>query len=302
MQRFQNILAAVDLTRDSTLAAVAPESPSGEAVERALWLAKRNSARLTFFYAADGSASTADDRQAEIVGQAKDLLQSLTARASAEGVAAEQDVRIGKSWIEIIRQVLRGGHDLVVAGTRRLGPVRSALMGSTGMKLLRKCPCPVWITQPQSDQRIQSILVAHCLRPVGDTAMEVGRSLAQLHGARLHVLHSLEFLELASAFPERIPADKAAEYRANAERHIQAQLAQHQFAHPPQVHILTDAPDFAILNLVEAQEIELAVMGTIARTGIPGFITGNTAERLLPLLPCSVLAVKPSDFVSPVSL
>jgi nucleotide-binding universal stress UspA family protein len=43
-------------------------------------------------------------------------------------------------------------------------------------------------------------------------------------------------------------------------------------------------------------------MGTIARAGIPGVITGNTAERLLPSIPCSMLAVKPADFVSPVRL
>ena len=41
---------------------------------------------------------------------------------------------------------------------------------------------------------------------------------------------------------------------------------------------------------------------TIARTGIPGVIVGNTAERLLPQIPCSVLAVKPADFKSPITL
>ena len=47
---------------------------------------------------------------------------------------------------------------------------------------------------------------------------------------------------------------------------------------------------------------DLLVMGTIARTGIAGFIVGNTAERLLPRIPCSVLAIKPEGFVSPVTL
>jgi hypothetical protein len=43
-------------------------------------------------------------------------------------------------------------------------------------------------------------------------------------------------------------------------------------------------------------------MGTIARTGIPGVFVGNTAEKLLPHLPCSVLAIKPASFKSPVTL
>jgi len=43
-------------------------------------------------------------------------------------------------------------------------------------------------------------------------------------------------------------------------------------------------------------------MGTVARTGIQGFIMGNTAENILNQLDCSVLAVKPPGFVTPVTL
>jgi nucleotide-binding universal stress UspA family protein len=42
-------------------------------------------------------------------------------------------------------------------------------------------------------------------------------------------------------------------------------------------------------------------MGTVARTGISGFFMGNTAETILNQLNCSVLAVKPHGFVTPVS-
>ena len=42
--------------------------------------------------------------------------------------------------------------------------------------------------------------------------------------------------------------------------------------------------------------------GTVARTGIPGLVTGNTAELILNHVRCPVLALKPTSFVSPVSL
>lgn len=53
-----------------------------------------------------------------------------------------------------------------------------------------------------------------------------------------------------------------------------------------------------------AQELnaDLVVMGTVSRTGIPGLLIGNTAEVILNNLECSVLAVKPSGFVTPVTL
>ena len=43
-------------------------------------------------------------------------------------------------------------------------------------------------------------------------------------------------------------------------------------------------------------------MGTVARTGIAGFVMGNTAEMVLRQLRGSVLAVKPPGFVTPVTL
>ena len=65
---------------------------------------------------------------------------------------------------------------------------------------------------------------------------------------------------------------------------------------------VVEPPDFAIMNCIEQHDIDLVVMGTVGRAGISGFITGNTAERLLPRIPCSLLAVKPPDYNTPVSL
>lgn len=55
-------------------------------------------------------------------------------------------------------------------------------------------------------------------------------------------------------------------------------------------------------QLIKDLDAELVVMGTVGRTGIPGFIIGNTAETILNQIECSVLAVKPDGFVTPVTL
>jgi len=49
-------------------------------------------------------------------------------------------------------------------------------------------------------------------------------------------------------------------------------------------------------------DVDLMIMGTVARTGIPGFFIGNTAESILSQIDCSVLTIKPPGFVSPVNL
>ena len=58
--------------------------------------------------------------------------------------------------------------------------------------------------------------------------------------------------------------------------------------------------DDIIPEFVVAEGIDLVVMGTVAQSGIAGMLIGNTAERVLRKLPCSVLAVKPEGFTSPV--
>ena len=308
MQRFKNIVVGVDLSQTDRFVSDELPPPSVEAVERALWLAKRNSARLTFFFSLDISAAAqrmieeSEGGKETVLEEARQILQELVDRANAEGVNAEMQVKFGKSWLELIRQVLQNDHDLVVAGTRHQTAWQGYLLGSTGIKLLRKCPCPVWITQPQPEEEIKSILVAHDLHSAGDIAMELGCSMAELQGAQLHVIHSLEFPELNYGLPPAVADERSAEFQARAEQHINTQLANYTFAKRPQVHIVRDTPEFAILQQIETYAVELLVMGTIARTGISGFVVGNTAERLLPRIPCSVLAVKPPDFVCPVAV
>ena len=46
--------------------------------------------------------------------------------------------------------------------------------------------------------------------------------------------------------------------------------------------------------------INLLVMGTVARGGVTAMVMGNTAERVLDNVDCSVIAVKPDGFVSPI--
>ena len=69
-----------------------------------------------------------------------------------------------------------------------------------------------------------------------------------------------------------------------------------------QMHLLKGNAKDEIPRLAGELQVDLIVMGTLARAGIPGFIMGNTAETILNRIDCSVLAVKPEGFVTPVML
>jgi nucleotide-binding universal stress UspA family protein len=70
----------------------------------------------------------------------------------------------------------------------------------------------------------------------------------------------------------------------------------------PQTHLIKGWARKEIPALAKRLDADLVVMGTVARIGIPGFIMGNTAETILNQIDCSVLAIKPPGFVTPVTL
>ncbi|HOO46868.1 MAG TPA: universal stress protein, partial [Deltaproteobacteria bacterium] len=64
---------------------------------------------------------------------------------------------------------------------------------------------------------------------------------------------------------------------------------------------LPEGPAKKVIALLAARlGADLVVMGTVARSGISGLIIGNSAEAILDQLECSVLAIKPPGFKTPV--
>ena len=66
------------------------------------------------------------------------------------------------------------------------------------------------------------------------------------------------------------------------------------------IHCQKGDPGQVVPVFVKNNKIDLIIMGTVARTGIQGFLIGNTAESILEKVNCSVMAVKPDKFISPV--
>ena len=96
------------------------------------------------------------------------------------------------------------------------------LFGSTGMKLLRNCPCPVWITQPDAELDHLNILVPSDFSDVSLEALRIAVEGGQLIDTRIHVLHALEGPAGPPAWYGLLPKERVEEYiteqRARARR------------------------------------------------------------------------------------
>jgi universal stress protein E len=153
-----------------------------------------------------------------------------------------------------------------------------------------------------------NILVATHLQPPAEQVLRLGINLANQMNAHLHILHVVEY-ELQEVcnigLPDAKQENSRRKVRDQAQEALQALLDKTDYkalGSRLEVHLAGDVilPDVAIQRFIEAHQIHLLVMGTIGRGGVGGIMIGNTTERLLPGVPCSVLAVKPPDYVSPV--
>mgnify|MGYP000134418441 CR=1 FL=1 len=80
-----------------------------------------------------------------------------------------------------------------------------------------------------------------------------------------------------------------------AERHHLGELG-------ASIHMVSGEPGVVLPRLADRLDIGLIVMGNVGRTGLKGLIMGNNDETILRSVRCSVLAVKPPGFVTPVKL
>lgn len=317
MKRFQNILVGIELHPTDNLQAAQPAPNSLAAVERATELAKTSGARLTFFTSIGslGPEPLLTPQQIETATQnihkaASAAMSQLVEQASREGINSISRVGFGKAWYQIVRQVLIEQHDLVIVGSRGLSDLRRFVVGSTGTKLLRKCPCAVWVTKPKPNFDISTILAATDFGLVSKFACGLAASLARIHSAKLHLLHCAEYPLEHGLKWAHIPAEYRNEYRqrvfVEAKDQFDLELNRPDYdglAERPHVHLKSNqTPHDAILAAVDELDADLLVMGTLARGGISGLFLGNTSEQVLPHVTCSVLVVKPDDFVCPVQV
>ena len=68
------------------------------------------------------------------------------------------------------------------------------------------------------------------------------------------------------------------------------------------VHILKGDAPTVIPEFASLEGVDLIVMGTVGRSGMVGMLIGNTAEQILDQIECSVIAVKPSSYISPIKM
>jgi len=177
---------------------------------------------------------------------------------------------------------------------------------------MRKCPCPVWIVKPSKKKHFRKILAAVDLNPhfpekesLAKQIIALSTSLARDEGSELHVVHVWQLAGESRLSGRQINKERVDRTLGDIKDASQAaldRLTSHYPCDRRAVHLIKGRAKEVTPDLVERSGIDLVVIGTVGRSGIPGLLTGNTAESVLNAIDCSVLALKPEGFETPIKV
>jgi nucleotide-binding universal stress UspA family protein len=302
MPPFRSILVDID-----------PTAAAHPALDRAVELARHCGARLKIVDVVE----MPDDARAwqlgqriehELVRHRRDLLAGLA--EGLGGSTVEVDVLRGRPAAALTREVVRSGHDLLVRSHARDLAAR-APYGAVDLQLVRHCPCAVWVVAPGMRSAPRRIVAAVHARPddpveqdLNVKILETALTMSRLEQGRLVVLQAwTTFAEevLRTWCSEDEIAEANEQARRTAAESLETLTARFgDRLGAAAVELRRGRPEEVIPEFVVEQDVDLVVLGTVGRGRLAGFLIGNTAERLLRKLVCSVVAVKPDGFVSTV--
>ncbi len=212
------------------------------------------------------------------------------------------EVGLGRPWELILEAADNYEADLIVVGVTGLGTLERWVVGSTSERLVRQSRWPVMVVA--GEQAPRTILCPVDFSPASSAALAEAVELGRRFDSLLHIVHAVpsapSFAEVGAfdddSWKEAAGKQAAAQLDAFlAEQDLTGvQWERHlRLARSGEVAAL---PDALIVASAAELKVDLICMGSIGRSGLQAVLIGNTAERVLRNLPCSLLTVKSDDF------
>ncbi|MDX6914932.1 MULTISPECIES: universal stress protein UspE [Pectobacterium] len=310
MAKYQNLLVAID-----------PNQDDQPALRRAVYLVQRLGGRIKAFlpiydFSYEMTTLLSPDERVEmrqgVIQQRTEWIAEQCKYYLEAGVPIEiKVVWHNKPFEALIREVISGQHDLLLKMAHQHDRLEAVIFTPTDWQLLRKCPCPVWMVKDQPWPTEGRALVAVNLasedpyhdplniKLVSETlelAQQVDQTEVHLVGA-----YPVTPINIAIELPDFDPSVYNDAIRG---QHLIAMKSLRQkFGLDERVtHVEKGLPEEVIPDLAEHLQAGVVVLGSLGRTGLSAAFIGNTVEHVIDHLKCDLLAIKPDDFVSPITL
>lgn len=310
MSGFQKILAVID-----------PGEEEQKSLKRALELANKShgevTAFLTIYDFSYEMTTMLSVEEREMMRQAviDDRVEWLN--SVVESMPPQVDVKVdvivvwhNRPYESIIIQAIAENYDLIVKGTQQHDTLKSVIFTPTDWHLLRKSPTSVLLVKdhdwPEGGQILGAVNVgsedaSHISlnKRITETCIGMGSLLK----GNVHLVNSFPGtpVNIAIEIPEFDPQS----YNASVKDYHQNNMTHHAESFgilPENCYVKEGLPEDVIPQVAKQLDAELVILGTVGRQGISAALIGNTAEHVIDMMNCDVLALKPEGFESPIKI
>lgn len=235
----------------------------------------------------------------ELSIQAEQALDPVRRRLSDAGLTTDTAVVPGRPPQVLVEKARRSRATLIVVGSRGLGQIASALVGSVSAKVVDNAPCPVLVARSRS---IRRILFATDGSRHAEAAEHV---LAWLPIARQVPVRVVSVVQVIRPLAVGIaPTMHSRAYAAHAEHEVEARTAHTEIAASAvarlgnygidaSAELRVGDPAAEVLAAGHAFGADLIVVGSRGQTGLRRLVLGSVARRVLHHSSASVLVVRP---------
>jgi nucleotide-binding universal stress UspA family protein len=188
--------------------------------------------------------------------------------------------------------------DLIVLTTHGRSALAKFFLGSsTAEEVARYSTIPVFIVKVEQDRapetytgRLKEILYTTDFSEAAKEAFATAATFAKKFGARLFVLHSIE--ENSGKFYDQLGIrgdDLPGQVESYLKDYVSALAGADAVT---SYHVSEGRAETEIVKFIEANEVDLVAIATQGHEGVQEDLLGSTADRVIRLAACPVLAVR----------
>ncbi len=205
----------------------------------------------------------------------------------------------GNTFTALIEKAREQEADLIIIGPHRKAGLAGVILGNTAQRIVRKAPCPVVVVKGGRPAQFDRILVPVDFSEPSRQSLVEAIDLARILGSSIAILHVIEpiiypYVGFAEAY---VPPVSTREEMAMARSDLKSLLGSVDMGNVPfESTIRRGNAAETIKRYVRRKGIDLVVMGTHGRTGLPHVLIGSTTEKVVRESSCSVLTIRPKGF------
>jgi len=253
--------------------------------------------------------------EAFLTGNINKTIEAAKSGLPASHTKRHMDIEI--DWedapsIKIIQRIIHKSHDLLIKAAENDENTKG--FKALDMDLLSKCPCTLFLHRPFKHKKQVHIAVAIdpdtrelARKELSVQLLQLTQHLAAYYKTPFGIISCWDYLlekflrsSVWMEMPEEEIEQTIQQENDTSYQAVTNLLKTAGINSKAAIYHVKGDPTELIPEFIIREGIDILVMGTVARTGISGFIIGNTAENILQKVDCSLWAIKPRGFVSPV--